>query len=55
MLINIILYIEILIYLIMVDNLSIKDKSEVFELLAFDKKITQKEIEAFLTESKKIR
>jgi hypothetical protein len=36
----------------MVDTLSIKDKEEVFEMLAFDKKISQKEIEAFLTESK---
>jgi hypothetical protein len=34
----------------MVDKLSIKD-DEVFELIEFDKKITQQEIEAYLTES----
>jgi hypothetical protein len=34
----------------MVDQLSIKD-DEIFEIIEFDKKITQQEIEAFLTES----
>jgi hypothetical protein len=36
----------------MVENLSIKDHIDTFELLAMDKKITQKEIEAFLNDSK---
>jgi hypothetical protein len=35
----------------MVENLTIKDQSEIIEFLAFDKKITQKDVEAFLTES----
>jgi hypothetical protein len=36
----------------MVENLSLKVNTEVFELLAFDKKINPIEIEAFLKESK---
>ena len=35
----------------MVDRLSIKD-DEVFELLDMDRKITQQEVEEFLTESR---
>jgi hypothetical protein len=36
----------------MVEKLSNKDHIEVFEFLAMDKKITQKEVETFLTDSK---